>query len=226
MHKAKQCGLVFDLDGTLIESAPAIRAVGNQFLASLNLEPLSLGETVACIGGGSPQFVRLILEARSAYEEAVFDDRFLQFTKLYNAASPHLNRPFEGAEDALRSLASAGHALALCTNKPAAPTMKVLDALGWSNLFGAVIAGDTLPIRKPDPAPLLEAARRIDCQSILYFGDSEVDAETAVNASVPFVLFTEGYRKATEDELVHVARYSSYSEFGSVVASALHSNAK
>jgi len=210
-------GLIFDLDGTLIDSAPSITAVANAFLATLSLAPLVEKETISFIGGGSEQFVRLMLESRGAYDAPLFDTNFAKFSQIYVSAAPELNHPYPGAETALRRLAEQGYALALCTNKPEAPTKKIIDALGWGDLFGAVIAGDTLPVKKPNPLPLQEAAKRIACRSLLYFGDSETDAATAENAGHPFVLFTEGYRKSSVQEMRHTARFSNYSELSQIV---------
>ncbi len=212
-------GLVFDLDGTLVDSAPAITAVANEFLATLNLAPLTIQETVSFIGGGSPQFVGLMLKSREAFDAARFDQNFASFSAIYRAASPELNQPFPGAEAALRGLAERGHAIALCTNKPAAPTQRIVEALGWDDLFGAVIAGDTLPVKKPNPAPLREAARRIGCLSVLFFGDSETDAATAKAAGEPFVLFTEGYRKSSVEELAPAAHFSHYEQLRGLIES-------
>lgn len=222
MQDTSKTGLIFDLDGTLIESAPAITAVANAFLDTLGLSPLRLEETISFIGGGSQQFVRLALESREAYEPKEFDALFERFSTIYIASSPELNRPFPGAEDALREMHELGYRLALCTNKPAAPTQRILKALAWEDLFGAVIAGDTLAVKKPDPLPLLEAANRVGCATLFYVGDSETDAETARRASKPFVLFTKGYRKSGLSEIPHVAHFSSYTELAGIVGS-LHS---
>lgn len=212
-------GLIFDLDGTLIESAPAIAAVANEFLRSQGLPTLTMAETISFIGGGSQEFVRLMLQSRGAYVEAIFDQNFSLFSEIYLDASPALNEPFPGVETALRTMAAQGYPLALCTNKPEAPTKRIIDTLGWTDLFGALIAGDTLPVKKPDPTPLLEAAKRIDCSSFLYFGDSEVDEETAARARQPFVLFTEGYRKAAPEDMQHAAKFSDYTQLGAIVES-------
>lgn len=88
---------------------------------------------------------------------------------------------------------------------------------GWRGFFPVVIGGDSLPQRKPDPAPLLAAAAGLD-GPVLFVGDSEVDAETALAAQVPFLLFTEGYRKAPVSALPHAARFARYSDLPALVA--------
>ena len=105
----------------------------------------------------------------------------------------------------------------MCTNKPAAPTEVVLAAFGWSKLFGAVIAGDALSERKPHPLPLLTAIERLGASSALFVGDSEVDAETAAAAKVPFALFTEGYRKSPVHEIRSDWTFSHHDELAAIV---------
>jgi phosphoglycolate phosphatase len=117
-------------------------------------------------------------------------DRFLSY---YAAAPGHANKPFPWLADTLKALAADEHHLALCTNKPTAPTQVLLNDLGWTEYFQTVICGDTLEKRKPHPAPLLEAIRRLPISQSVYVGDSEVDASTAQSAGIPFILFTEGY---------------------------------
>jgi len=221
MNSREEIGLIFDLDGTLIKSAPAITSVANEFLGTLGLPSVKLKETISFIGGGSEQFVRLLLESRKAYSQNEFATRFATFSKIYVAASPELNQPFMGAEKALREMAKRGHPLALCTNKPAAPTHQIIEALGWGDLFGAIVAGDTLAVKKPNPAPLFKAAKAIGCRLLLYVGDSEVDAATAEAAAQPFVLFTEGYRKTAVEGIEHAANFSEYSQLGDVVGGLL-----
>lgn len=214
-------GVVFDLDGTLIASAPAIRAVANAYLAEAGLgPPLSEEETIAFVGGGSPVFVEKMLASRGLPRPEDFAARYAAFQLHYRNADPSLNVPYAGAEAAMDALAAAGHGLALCTNKPGAPTAKVLAALGWEDRFARVVAGDTLAVKKPDPAPLLYAAEAV-ARPFVYVGDSEVDAETARRAGVPFLLHTEGYRHADLADLPHAAVFSDWSELPRRVAEVL-----
>lgn len=214
--RSASVGLVFDLDGTLIDSAGAIMAVGDRLLAERGLAPLDLAETKRYIGSGAAKFVERALAARGV---SVFGGAYERFEALYADADPRDNIPYEGVYAAIRALRDAGHPLAICTNKPGAPTAHAIDALGWSGLFDAVVAGDTLAVRKPDPAPLVEAGRRLGVATVLFIGDSEVDAETAARAGVPFLLFTEGYRKSPVDALTHRAAFSRYADLSALIAS-------
>ena len=189
--------VVFDLDGTLVDSAPAIMGVAGRFLAELGAKPLNLAETKRFVGRGVPRFLEQALAARGIGMEG-FDRHLARFHALYEAAPGEENVPYPGVGEMLEALAGAGVALGLCTNKPAAPTRNVLESLGWGGVFGAVVAGDTLPVKKPDPAPLTHAIAALgaDPAAVLYVGDSETDAETAAAAGIPFALYSEGYRKS------------------------------
>ncbi len=203
--------VVFDLDGTLVESDGAIRDVANALMAELGIEPLTLEEVRSFVGAGSPIFLERAFAARSfGYDSAAFDGYYDRLMALYAQAPGEANVPMPGADAALRALAAAGHPIGLCTNKSEAPTRLVLEAHGWTPLFKSVIAGDTIPQRKPDPTPLVEAARRLETTPVVYVGDSDVDATTAAAAGVPFLLYTEGYRKADVADLPHAASFSDY----------------
>jgi phosphoglycolate phosphatase len=209
--------IVFDLDGTLVESAPAIRDVANELMAELDLPKLDLTETRQYVGNGAGRFLECALEARSAYVQDEFPERLSRFMAHYAKAPPEANKPMPGCEAAMRELAATGHRLAICTNKPMVPTRALINALGWNELISVVIAGDSLPERKPHPAPLLKAMAELKQPFTLYVGDSDVDAATAEAARVPFFLFTEGYRKLPVSELKHAAKFQSFEELPRLV---------
>ena len=210
--------IVFDLDGTLVESAPAIRDIANALMAELNLRALDLAETRHYVGNGAAKFLERALKTRSALVPEEFADRLSRFMVLYAEAPPQANKPMPGCEAAMKKLSASGHRLAICTNKPMAPTRALINALGWHDLVSVVIAGDTLPERKPHPAPLLKAIAELKQPFSLYVGDSDVDAATAEAARVPFFLFTEGYRKRPANELTHAAKFQSFEELPGLVA--------
>ncbi len=210
--------IVFDLDGTLVESAPAIRNIANALMAELNLPALDLAETRHYVGNGAAKFLEQALKTRSALVPEEFADRLSRFMVLYAEAPPQANKPMPGCEAAMKKLSASGHRLAICTNKPMAPTRALINALGWHDLVSVVIAGDTLPERKPHPAPLLKAIAELKQPFSLYVGDSDVDAATAEAARVPFFLFTEGYRKQPVNELTYAAKFQSFEELPGLVA--------
>ena len=138
----------------------------------------------AVAGRGVPLHAELVQRFVKIYEEA-FD-----LTSLY-----------PGVAEALDALSGAGHPMGICTNKPEGPARAVLRHFGLDRHFRLVIGGDSLPTRKPDPAPLLAALRGLGTGPALFVGDSEVDAETAKAAATPLALYSGGYRTATVDSL-------------------------
>jgi phosphoglycolate phosphatase len=211
--------VIFDLDGTLVDSAAAICANGNKLLGELGLPLLSVPEAKRYIGNGARVFLEQALKARDgAYDPATFEVRFQRLHEIYAAAPGEDNTPYPGVESVLGALhARAQVALGMCTNKPAAPTKMVVDAHGWNKIFGAVVGGDELPERKPHPMPLLTVIERLGASEAVYIGDSEVDAATAKAAGIPFVLFTEGYRKGPIDAMPHRATFSHYRELLAII---------
>jgi phosphoglycolate phosphatase len=186
--------VIFDLDGTLIESAPDIHAAANRLLAGEGLPPMTLPQVRAMIGRGVPWLMQQLLAASGQPADPARAARMAaRFVDGYEDAVS-LTSPYPGTERALLTLKDAGHRLAICTNKPLAATEAVLRHLGLRDYFDAIIAGDSLPVRKPDPAPLRAAVAALGGGAAVYVGDHEVDAETAAAAAVPFLLYTEGYR--------------------------------
>ena len=210
--------VVFDLDGTLIDSAPDLHAAAQTMLAEAGLPPVTLPQVQGFIGNGVPVLVARVLAAVGGPADpeaaAALTARFLAH---YMAAPTALTRPYPGVPAALAALAAAGHPLAVCTNKPAAPARAILAAFGLDAWISEVIGGDSLPLRKPDPAPL-QAAFALLGGSGVYVGDSEVDAATAQAAGAPFLLFTEGYRKTPLAELPHRAAFADFARLPALVA--------
>ncbi len=201
--------IVFDLDGTLIDSAADIAHAANATLKEVGAQPLSVSEARGFVGAGAPKFVERMARARGLDDVTTLLPRFVHHYE--RAVSETVI--YSGVEDVLAGLKAQGHRLALCTNKPLRPTQAVLAHLGWDTMFDAVFSGDSLPVRKPDPAPLLAALEALGEGPAIYVGDGEVDAETAERAGVPFLLFTQGYRKTPVEELVH---HASFDDWGQV----------
>ena len=210
-------GVIFDLDGTLINSAPDIHAAVNRMLAEQHLPSLDLATVIGFIGNGLPRLVELVMQARGIdmARHAELTGVVLAF---YSAASADLTVLYPNVRATLDTLKSTGYRLAICTNKPEAATHLVLDVFRLADYFDVVIGGDTLPQRKPDPAPLLATIARLGVDQSLYVGDSEVDAETARAAGISFALFTEGYRKTPITALPHDFAFSDFAELADFAA--------
>lgn len=206
--------LVFDLDGTLVDSAPDIAAALNAALTEEGAAPLSLAQVISFIGNGMPALVtkaRVHLGLDAAREPAILAAMLRHYghgqTRLYPGALP-----------ALRELKAAGYALGLCTNKNIGPTRQVLAACGLDDIFDVVIGGDSLAVKKPDPAPLRAAIAALGTEALLYIGDSEIDEETARRAGVPFAFFTQGYCHVPEDSLQFALRFDDFATLPEAVA--------
>ena len=211
--------IVFDLDGTLVDSAPDLHAAANRMLDELGRPPLSLAQVTAFIGNGVPKLVERCLEATGG-THGQHRDAVARFRRHYDVAPAVLTRPYPGALAAVEALRAAGFPLGICTNKPEAPARKLLCLLGMDALFETVVGGDTLASQKPDPAPLRRAIDSLGGApaSALFVGDSEVDAQTAARAGVQFALFTLGYRRAPI-ELIEAA--FAFDDFGDLTRFAL-----
>jgi phosphoglycolate phosphatase len=188
--------VVFDLDGTLADTAADIAAAVNHALASVGRPALPVEEVRGLVGEGARELLRKCLERTGGAPEEMLGEAFPRQLDFYAANVCHGTAPYAGAEAAMDELAARGVGLAICTNKPERITHLLIEALGWQDRFAAVIGGDTLDRRKPDPAPLLEAVARAGGGRAAYVGDSIFDSETASAAGIPFVAVTFGFGPA------------------------------
>ncbi len=213
--------IVFDLDGTLIDSAPDIQAVAARVLEGQGKPALTLEETRQFIGAGAAVFVQRMMAARGIIEEPSTHARLLEeFVRGYQF-SVDLAQCYPGVLAVLSQLKSMGHNLGLCTNKPESATSAVLKHMSLTPFFGCVVAGDMLASRKPEPEMLLHTIAGLGQGPTLYIGDSEIDAETAQRANVPCALFSGGYRKTQLADLYHQWAFDHFDEVPDIVAQAL-----
>jgi phosphoglycolate phosphatase len=211
--------VIFDLDGTLIDSAADIAANANAVLEELGLGRLPDAQIASFVGNGVPHLVGLVLKASGMVADGpLFAPMVKRFNERYETAFEHTTI-YPGVINALDALVAAGCVLGVCTNKTIAPTHAVLRHLGLDGYFKAVYGGDSLPQRKPDPAPLFATAKELGQDQVIFVGDSEVDAKTAENAKLPFLIYTEGYRKTPVHELYHDAAFNDFKQLPGLVAS-------
>jgi phosphoglycolate phosphatase len=188
---------VFDLDGTLVDTADDVRDLINPLMRQVGHADLTRTDVIACFGLGAQRFVQRALartegppvtdETRAALTQA--------FVAHYAIAPPVHSRAYPGAAACLAACRAAGYRMAICTNKPQAAAQTLLDHMDLSNWFDGVTGGDTLPCRKPDPAHLLDAVARAGGapSRAIMVGDSETDAATGIAAKVPVILMAGGY---------------------------------
>lgn len=193
--------VVFDLDGTLIHSAPGLQHAINHVLQELGNEPLSLARVISFIGQGIPTLVQKALTVGGEQpDERVLEYAITVFNSVYLPNIMKECHVYDGIPELLANLKNSGWKIGLCTNKSVTAAQQMLNETGLASYFGSVVGGDSLPVRKPDPAPLLSTISELGGTSeyCVYVGDSLVDAHTAQNAEVPFFYFTGGYNHGAE----------------------------
>ncbi len=188
-------GIIFDLDGTLIDSAPDIAAAVNKVIGTLGREPLSVAYVEGFIGEGARSMLRRLFADLGIEVGAEDLERHLAAYLDNYQAEPVVRTQFYAAvEDDLRRLKAAGIRLGICTNKPHDLTRIVLDGLGVSDLFDAVRGADAVKRRKPDQAHLMAVVddMGLDREDIYYVGDTEIDRACAHAAGIAFFIVDWG----------------------------------
>ncbi|MDB5737830.1 MAG: phosphoglycolate phosphatase [Sphingomonas bacterium] len=193
--------VVFDLDGTLADTAPDLTASLNHALGELGRPPVPAQDVRHMVGHGARALLQKGLAATGEVSEALIDRGFPIFLDYYEAHIADHSRPWPGVEEALAALEAEGVILAICTNKLESLTHRFLADIGWQGRFASIVGGDTLPVRKPDPAPLFEAIARAGGGPAAFVGDSITDTDTARNAGLPCVAVTFGFSDRPADQL-------------------------
>ena len=182
--------IVFDLDGTLIDSARDISESISELVESYGAAPLPMSDVVNMVGDGAPMLVRRALKQSGLNlppREALA--RYLQ---IYDRRLMNHTTPYEGIVESLGVVLRRGP-LAVLTNKPLGPSIGILEALGLRGFFSRIIGGDSEYGRKPDPAALLALKSLAPGDQIVMIGDSPADWQTAETANAPFVLARYGF---------------------------------
>ncbi len=202
--------VAFDLDGTLADTAADLADALNHALETLDRPRLPLDEIRLMVGHGTRALMRKGLVATGGGEDALIDGGLSALTRYYENNICRHTTAYSGADEVLDALRAMNIRTAICTNKPERLTTLLVDGLGWTEKFDAIIGGDTLKVCKPDAAPLLEAIMRCNGTRPLYVGDSITDAETAKAANVPFVAVSFGFRDRPVELLGADAIIDSY----------------
>lgn len=192
--------IIYDLDGTLIDSAPDLALAVDDVLDTMNLPPAGLERVRDWVGNGSRRLIeRALLHARAFGTEgpdrAQLDDALALFMQFYEQRMLSNTFCYPGVIDCLEAQRARGIAQALVTNKPSRFIDPLLEAMGLEGFFTHTLGGEALPEKKPDPAPLLHVARALDIapERVLMIGDSRSDIEAARAAGCRCLAVSYGY---------------------------------
>jgi N-acetyl-D-muramate 6-phosphate phosphatase len=190
--------VLFDLDGTLLDTAPDMVGALNSLRLESGLAPLPFAEVRAQVSHGSSRLVQIGFPEADTQRFALLQRRFLD---LYAARLAAETRLFEGMDQVLLELSRRGLAAGIVTNKPARLTDALLEQLGLRARFACVVSGDTLNERKPHPLPMRHAAQLAGAapDACVYVGDAERDVQAAHAAGMRALVAVYGYLRADED---------------------------
>jgi phosphoglycolate phosphatase len=208
----KQATIVFDLDGTLVDTAPDLSNALNDVMTRRGHAPVPAETVRACVGHGARVMIEQALRRAGASDDV---DRMLaEFLVHYEANIAAESRPFPGAVRALERLLAQGTTLAVCTNKREYLSRKLLSELDLARYFSGLAGRDTFSVSKPDPRHLTQviALAGGNPSRAIMVGDSEVDIATAEAAAIPMVLVSFGYANSPLEALRAAARIDHFDE--------------
>ncbi len=188
--------LIFDLDGTLIDTAPDLLDSLNHSLNIAGIEQADPSRLRGFVGHGARVMIERAFEAQNKpLSDSLLDELFGVFLKHYAGNMPGKSRPFDGVLDTISRFQEAGYVLAICTNKLESLATNLIGALQLNQHFAAIVGADTFTFRKPDPRHLTETIRLVggDPKRSVLVGDSSTDINTGLAANVPVVAVDFGY---------------------------------
>lgn len=216
--------VIFDLDGTLADTSGDLLAAANHCFREMGFgDVLSRDKDAGVALRGGRFMLTAGLKRVEAFDPAKVDAYYPVLLEAYGAAISEHTELYPGAMDAIESLKLQGFGVGICTNKPEELAHQLLEDLGVLAAFGSLVGANTLPVRKPDPAPLVEAVTRLGCdpRRCLLVGDSDTDRNTAKAAGVPSVLVTFGPSGEDMAALEPEALLEDYAALPSVVQALL-----
>lgn len=182
--------IVFDLDGTLIDSARDISESVSELVESYGAAPLPMSDVIDMVGDGAPALVKRALKQSGLAPSA--EDALARYMRIYDRRLMNHTSPYHGVIESLGVVVKRGP-LAVLTNKPLGPSIGILEALGLRGFFTRVIGGDSEYGRKPDPAGLVALQSLAPGEPLVMIGDSPADWSAAEAANVPFVFARYGF---------------------------------
>ena len=205
--------IIFDLDGTLVDTAPDLTNALNHVLAAEGRAAVELADVRHMVGHGAREMIRAGMAATGAPATEGDLDRMMDgFLPHYEAHIADHSRPFDGVIDVLETLNARSARLGVCTNKRERLSIALLKTLKIDHYFRAIIGADTLPVKKPDPGHLLGTIDRVggSPDRAVMIGDSTTDVNAAKAANVPVVVVTFGYPDIAPDQMNGDAEISHY----------------
>ncbi len=204
--------IVFDLDGTLIDTAPDLTNALNDALTRRGHAAIAQETIRSAVGFGARVMIEEALRRAGAAED--IDEMLAEFLVHYEANIAAESKPFPGAVATLETLAASGARLAICTNKREYLTRKLLEALGLQHYFQGIAGRDTFAVSKPDPGHLTGVIAQAggEPSRAIMVGDSDVDIRTAKDARVPSILVSFGYAREALGDLVPDAVINHFDE--------------
>ena len=214
--------IVFDLDGTLVETAPDLVDTLNYVFAREGIPPVPFEEARTFVGHGARAMITRGLDAEDRkVTPEVLDKLFNDFVDYYTAHVADRSYPFPGVVEALDALSERGYRLAVCTNKFEKQSLLLLDALKMTRRFAAIVGQDTYKIAKPDPEVLRRTilAAGGDPSHAIMIGDSETDILTARAAELPVIAVDFGYSLAPVSDYGPDRLISHFAQLSEAIAS-------
>lgn len=213
----KEAAILFDLDGTLVDSLPDLARALGVLLGEAGAPPLAAEEVRRMVGDGAGPLVARALAARGLPPDAD-GTRLARFLEIYEAAPALLTRPYPGVRATLKRLRRAGRKLGIVTNKPERATRLLLEELALLPCFESIVGGGTTPWKKPDPRPVRAALEALGAEQAVFVGDSENDAAAAHAAGLPLVLVRYGYARGPVETLGAAALLDAFAELPAALA--------
>ncbi len=217
MAKAQVRAIVFDLDGTLIDSAIQIATAINELRARRGGDAIPTDHARRWISLGA---ARLVANGLGEFANEPASD-LAAFRAIYGALTPDAADLYPHVPEALRALREAGHRMAICTNKPEHLARRVVDGVGLAAFFDGLVGGRPNEPSKPHPAPVREALALTgeSAERAVYVGDSEVDAQAAAAAGLPFVFATFGYAIGDPSVIARRAQFDDFRDLPGLIGS-------
>jgi len=212
--------VIFDLDGTLVHTAPDLLRATNHVLTGQGRRAIELDDLLESVSFGAKAMIKRGFESTGEpVDQPQLDALFMRFIDFYIANIAVDSKPFDGCLDLLEQCQARGMKLGVCTNKLETFAVKLLAELDMLKYFAAIIGPDTINIAKPDPAPYRETVKRIggNIHKSIMVGDSKIDIQTAKAANVPVIALTFGYSDEPIETLGADYVLSHYNEMAEIL---------